>query len=158
MQHQCDLLESTSCCVKESKGFHVYIVADPVLVLNSLGLGFMVTPTHIEKQVRLISKAEFNLLRQKRRITAASISIQLNGAVREHVVAASCVQHQLFTASLFCLCVGSWSLQFECASKVCVLRSLLWLGLTFYHVPMTPQHGYVYMGDGTKNLDLPFML
>ncbi|XP_026197984.1 radial spoke head protein 9 homolog [Anabas testudineus] len=53
---------------------------------------------------------------------------------------------------------GSWSLQFECASKVCVLRSLLWLGLTFYHVPMTPQHGYIYIGYGTKNLDLPFML
>ncbi|XP_070705215.1 radial spoke head protein 9 homolog [Pempheris klunzingeri] len=53
---------------------------------------------------------------------------------------------------------GSWSLQFECASKVCVLRSLLWLGLTFYHVPTTPQHGYIYIGDGTKNLDLPFML
>ncbi|XP_018551686.1 LOW QUALITY PROTEIN: radial spoke head protein 9 homolog [Lates calcarifer] len=53
---------------------------------------------------------------------------------------------------------GSWSLQFECASRVCVLRSLLWLGLTFYHVPMTPQHGYIYIGDGTKNLDLPFML
>ncbi|XP_049445709.1 radial spoke head protein 9 homolog isoform X2 [Epinephelus fuscoguttatus] len=53
---------------------------------------------------------------------------------------------------------GSWSLQFEYASKVCVLRSLLWLGLTFYHVPMMPQHGYVYIGDGTKNLDLPFMI
>ncbi|XP_067428525.1 radial spoke head protein 9 homolog [Thunnus thynnus] len=53
---------------------------------------------------------------------------------------------------------GSWSLQLECASKVCVIRSLLWLGLTFYHVPMTPQHGYIYIGDGTKNLDLPFML
>ncbi|XP_041661988.1 radial spoke head protein 9 homolog [Cheilinus undulatus] len=53
---------------------------------------------------------------------------------------------------------GSWSLQFECASEVCVLRSLLWLGLTFYHVPMTPLHGYIYIGDGTKNLDLPFML
>uniref|UniRef100_A0A3P9LPC2 Radial spoke head protein 9 homolog n=1 Tax=Oryzias latipes TaxID=8090 RepID=A0A3P9LPC2_ORYLA len=53
---------------------------------------------------------------------------------------------------------GSWSLQFECARRVCVLRSLLWLGLTFYHVPMTPQHGYIYMGLGMKNLDLPFML
>ncbi|KAM4528933.1 radial spoke head protein 9 homolog [Fundulus diaphanus] len=53
---------------------------------------------------------------------------------------------------------GSWSLQFECASRVCVLRSLLWLGLTFYHVPMTPQHGYIYIGNGLKNLDLPFML
>ncbi|XP_010737592.3 radial spoke head protein 9 homolog [Larimichthys crocea] len=53
---------------------------------------------------------------------------------------------------------GSWSLQFECASNVCVLRSLLWLGLTSYHVPMTPQHGYIYIGHGIKNLDLPFML
>ncbi|XP_036943086.1 radial spoke head protein 9 homolog [Acanthopagrus latus] len=53
---------------------------------------------------------------------------------------------------------GSWSLQRECAGRVCVLRSLFWLGLTSYHVPMTPQHGYIYIGDGTKNLDLPFML
>ncbi|XP_072218703.1 radial spoke head protein 9 homolog [Leuresthes tenuis] len=53
---------------------------------------------------------------------------------------------------------GSWSLQFECTSKVCVLRSLLWLGLTFYHMPMTPQHGYIYIGDGMKNVNLPFML
>ncbi|KAM9840761.1 radial spoke head protein 9 homolog [Aulostomus maculatus] len=53
---------------------------------------------------------------------------------------------------------GLWNLQFECASKVCVMRSRLWLGLTFYHLPMTPQHGYIYIGDGTKNLDIPFML
>ncbi|PWA27889.1 hypothetical protein CCH79_00000071 [Gambusia affinis] len=53
---------------------------------------------------------------------------------------------------------GSWSLQFECASRVCMLRSLLWLGLTFYHVPNTPQHGYIYIGNGLKNQDLPFML
>lgn len=53
---------------------------------------------------------------------------------------------------------GSWHLRFECANKVCVIRSRLWLGLTFYHIPMTPQHGYIYIGDGTKNLDLPFML
>ena len=53
---------------------------------------------------------------------------------------------------------GSWSLQFESVSKVCVLRSLLWHGLIFYHVPMTPQHGYIYIGDGVKNMDLAFML
>jgi len=41
---------------------------------------------------------------------------------------------------------------------VVVLRSLLWLGLTFYHVPMTKQYGYIYFGTGEKNLDLPFML
>ncbi|XP_077090902.1 radial spoke head protein 9 homolog [Siphateles boraxobius] len=53
---------------------------------------------------------------------------------------------------------GSWSLQLERGGTVCVLRSLLWLGLTFFHVPQTPQHGYIYMGDGLINLDLPFML
>ncbi|XP_060759567.1 radial spoke head protein 9 homolog isoform X2 [Neoarius graeffei] len=53
---------------------------------------------------------------------------------------------------------GSWSLQFEYGSRVCVIRSLLWLGLTFFHVPVTTQHGYIYMGDGLKNLDLPFMM
>ncbi|XP_073694515.1 radial spoke head protein 9 homolog [Garra rufa] len=53
---------------------------------------------------------------------------------------------------------GSWSLQLERGGTMCVLRSLLWLGLTFFHVPQTPQHGYIYMGDGLMNLDLPFML
>ncbi|XP_076016213.1 radial spoke head protein 9 homolog isoform X2 [Genypterus blacodes] len=53
---------------------------------------------------------------------------------------------------------GCWSLQFECAGRVCVIRSLLWLGLTSFHVPLTTHHGYIYIGDGTKNLDLPLML
>ncbi|XP_028808861.1 radial spoke head protein 9 homolog [Denticeps clupeoides] len=53
---------------------------------------------------------------------------------------------------------GSWSLQFERGDAVCVIRSLVWLGLTFYHVPLTSQHGYVYVGNGLKNLYLPFML
>ncbi|TNM95038.1 hypothetical protein fugu_017797 [Takifugu bimaculatus] len=53
---------------------------------------------------------------------------------------------------------GSWSLQLEGAGQVCILRSLLWPGLTLYHVLMTPQHGYIYIGSGMKNLDLPFML
>lgn len=60
--------------------------------------------------------------------------------------------------TLCVLLVGSWSLQFERGGTVCVLRSLLWLGLTFFNVPQTPQHGYIYMGDGLMNLDLPFML
>ncbi|XP_071432260.1 radial spoke head protein 9 homolog [Pithys albifrons albifrons] len=53
---------------------------------------------------------------------------------------------------------GSWSVQLEKGGAVVVLRSLLWLGLTFYHVPMTKQYGYIYFGTGEKNLDLPFML
>ncbi|XP_066467672.1 radial spoke head protein 9 homolog isoform X2 [Tiliqua scincoides] len=53
---------------------------------------------------------------------------------------------------------GSWSIQVERGGRVIVVRSLLWLGLTFYHVPNTKQHGYIYFGTGEKNLDLPFML
>lgn len=53
---------------------------------------------------------------------------------------------------------GSWSIQSERGSGLVVLRSLHWLGFTFYHVPGTNRHGYVYVGTGEKNLDLPFML
>ncbi|XP_055649051.1 radial spoke head protein 9 homolog [Falco peregrinus] len=53
---------------------------------------------------------------------------------------------------------GSWTVQLEKGGTVVVLRSLLRLGLMFYHVPMTEQYGYVCFGTGEKNLDLPFML
>lgn len=53
---------------------------------------------------------------------------------------------------------GSWSLQFERGSGLIILRSLLWLGCTFYNVPGTNRFGSVYVGTGEKNMDLPFML
>jgi len=53
---------------------------------------------------------------------------------------------------------GSWSVQQESGGKLITLRSLHWLGFTFYHVPGSNRHGYVYVGLGEKNLDLPFML
>ncbi|XP_053565357.1 radial spoke head protein 9 homolog [Bombina bombina] len=53
---------------------------------------------------------------------------------------------------------GSWSLQFEQGNSVLILRSLLWLGMTFYHIPLTPLHGYLYVGTGERNIDLPFMI
>uniref|UniRef100_A0A8C3ILM8 Radial spoke head protein 9 homolog n=1 Tax=Chrysemys picta bellii TaxID=8478 RepID=A0A8C3ILM8_CHRPI len=53
---------------------------------------------------------------------------------------------------------GSWSIQLERGGSLVVLRSLLWPGLTFYHIPMTKQFGYIYLGTGEKNIDLPFML
>ena len=55
-------------------------------------------------------------------------------------------------------CTGSWTVQLEKGGTVVVLRSLLRLGLMFYHVPMTERYGYVCFGTGEKNLDLPFML
>ncbi|XP_048738081.1 radial spoke head protein 9 homolog isoform X1 [Ostrea edulis] len=53
---------------------------------------------------------------------------------------------------------GSWSLQFERGSGLVTLRSLLWLGYVSYHVPGTRFYGSCYVGNGEKNLDLPFML
>ncbi|EDO27772.1 predicted protein, partial [Nematostella vectensis] len=53
---------------------------------------------------------------------------------------------------------GSWSIQFERGSGLVSLRSLHWLGFTFFHVPETRKYGMVYIGTGNKNLDLPFML
>jgi len=53
---------------------------------------------------------------------------------------------------------SSWSLQFERGSGLATLRSLLWLGYVFYHVPDSRYYGSVYIGTGEKNIDLPFML
>nr|KAF6506111.1 hypothetical protein HJG63_007941 [Rousettus aegyptiacus] len=53
---------------------------------------------------------------------------------------------------------GSWSIQMERGNALVVLRSLLWPGLTFYHAPHTKNCGYIYVGTGEKNIDLPFML
>ncbi|KAM8937889.1 radial spoke head protein 9 homolog isoform 2-T2 [Lycaon pictus] len=55
-------------------------------------------------------------------------------------------------------CPGSWSIQMERGNALVVLRSLLWPGLTFFHAPRTKNYGYIYMGTGEKNIDLPFML
>lgn len=53
---------------------------------------------------------------------------------------------------------GSWSLQFERGSGLVSLRSLLWIGYCFYHIPGSRRYGSVYVGTGEKNMDLPFML
>ncbi|XP_035676610.1 radial spoke head protein 9 homolog [Branchiostoma floridae] len=53
---------------------------------------------------------------------------------------------------------GSWSVQFERGSGLVALRSLVWLGYTFFHVPGTLKFGSMYIGNGEKNNDLPFML
>ncbi|XP_051008856.1 radial spoke head protein 9 homolog [Acomys russatus] len=53
---------------------------------------------------------------------------------------------------------GSWSIQMERGNGLVVLRSLLWPGLTFYHAPRSKNYGYIYVGTGEKNMDLPFML
>lgn len=64
-----------------------------------------------------------------------------------------------FMPALDCLFPpGSWSIQMERGNSLVVLRSLLWPGLTFYHAPRSKNYGYIYVGTGEKNMDLPFML
>ncbi|RDD44841.1 Radial spoke head protein 9-like protein [Trichoplax sp. H2] len=53
---------------------------------------------------------------------------------------------------------GSWSVQFERGDAVVTIRSLLWIGYVFYHIPDTRSYGHVYVGNGEINLDLSFML
>jgi len=53
---------------------------------------------------------------------------------------------------------GCWSLQHEKGDAVVVIRSLNWLGMTFFHIPKTNKFGSLYVGYGEKNVDLPFML
>lgn len=53
---------------------------------------------------------------------------------------------------------GSWGVVYERGSGLVVLRSHLWPGYLFYHVPGSRLFGSFYAGVGQKNLDLAFML
>lgn len=53
---------------------------------------------------------------------------------------------------------GCWSLQFERGCSQVTLRSLLWPGYVFFLLPGTTKFGSLYVGNGEKNADLPFML
>jgi len=53
---------------------------------------------------------------------------------------------------------GCWCVQLDRVTGAVLLKSLLWPGYFFYHVPCTAQYGSVYVGTGEKNIDLPFML
>lgn len=41
--------------------------------------------------------------------------------------------------------------------KTVLGRSLLWPGFNFYHALGSNKFGSIYIGDGTKNLELQFM-
>jgi radial spoke head protein 9 len=54
--------------------------------------------------------------------------------------------------------LGQWSFKYD-ALRDCVYGQSLWLdGAVFFHVPGTSQFGNVYIGDGTINHDLAFMV
>jgi radial spoke head protein 9 len=53
---------------------------------------------------------------------------------------------------------GSWSHFVDASGSLTCLRSLLWPGYVGYHRASSDVYGGVYIGDGIKNSDLPFML
>ena len=53
---------------------------------------------------------------------------------------------------------GSWSILHDDFKQVTVLRSLLFLGYSFYFSAATGAWGGFYQGNGLKNNDLVFML
>lgn len=53
---------------------------------------------------------------------------------------------------------GSWSLQLDTTKTSCNLRSLLWPGYFASHVGGTNLYCGVYIGNGMKRADLPFMI
>ncbi|XP_053612623.1 radial spoke head protein 9 homolog [Plodia interpunctella] len=53
---------------------------------------------------------------------------------------------------------GCWNLSLEQSGTVAYLRSLYWPGMTYFHKIKTPDAGFLYVGNGRKNLDVPFLL
>jgi len=51
-----------------------------------------------------------------------------------------------------------WSLQHDRGGSHVVIRSLLWPGYSFFHIPETCHYGSLYDGTGIYNIDLPFMI
>lgn len=53
---------------------------------------------------------------------------------------------------------GCWSTQIDAKGTTVTLRSLLWPGYYSFHRLESAIFGSVYLGDGVKNIDLPFMI
>jgi radial spoke head protein 9 len=53
---------------------------------------------------------------------------------------------------------GVWSLQLDHQKKNVNVRNMLWPGYYAFHRLSSSVFGSVYIGDGVKNADLPFMV
>ncbi|KAJ0175876.1 hypothetical protein K1T71_009035 [Dendrolimus kikuchii] len=53
---------------------------------------------------------------------------------------------------------GCWNLSLEQNGSIAYLKNLYWPGMTFFHRVRTPDAGFLYVGNGRKNLDVPFLL
>jgi radial spoke head protein 9 len=52
----------------------------------------------------------------------------------------------------------SFAIRLDRNKEVVFLKSLHWPGMNFFHKCSTAVHGFRYMGDGIKNMDLLFMI
>jgi radial spoke head protein 9 len=53
---------------------------------------------------------------------------------------------------------GSWTIELDPTKTICNLRSLLWPGYFAVHQSGTKNYCGVYLGNGFKNAELPFMI
>ena len=53
---------------------------------------------------------------------------------------------------------GAWSLQVDPSGNLATLKNFLWPGFFAFHLAGTQRFGGLYIGEGVKNSDLPFML
>jgi radial spoke head protein 9 len=53
---------------------------------------------------------------------------------------------------------GCWSTQLDSRLRNVTVRSLLWPGYFAFHRLSSDLFGGVYLGEGSKNVDLPFMI
>lgn len=53
---------------------------------------------------------------------------------------------------------GSWSIQLDPTKTIANVRSLLWPGYYAVHKSDSDLYGGIYIGNGKKNADLPFMI
>lgn len=53
---------------------------------------------------------------------------------------------------------GCWNLSMEQNGAIAYLKSLYWPGMSYFHKVRSPDAGFLYVGNGRKNLDVPFLL
>lgn len=53
---------------------------------------------------------------------------------------------------------GCWNLTLEQSGSVVYLKNLYWPGMMYFHKMRTPDSGFLYVGNGRKCLDVPFLL
>ncbi|KAK0179251.1 hypothetical protein PV327_008057 [Microctonus hyperodae] len=52
----------------------------------------------------------------------------------------------------------SWNLQLLSKNNTIILQNLCWPGMTFYHITNSPYYGSIYVGNGKRNFNVPFMV